>query len=268
MSELLRGTGWCPDNEYVVADQLARYPLARLIGGTDPVIGAGYGLSYKHLLDGIPNQGPTSSCVGQAFSSSLLVTAHIAGLEIPRPSAKLIYDFARAEAAPYVPLNDVGSRPILALRCLLEKGMVAHTEWPLVIAPDNTSNVNDPPPHDIYQSALAARLESWYRIGAGMGASDLIRAALSRGYCPVFAMPVDSRYMWWQGGSVYEGRAGTILGWHMQAVCGFGDGFIEVVSSWGRGHGDVGIVKVANAYFDSGECLDIIVPKVVPPLTA
>lgn len=261
-----------PDNDDVVADQLARYPLGRLIGAKPPSMDdalPGFRLTYRHLLaDGVPNQGPTQSCVGFAFGSAILLNACIAGMTIPRPSDLLIYDFARMASRPYAPLDDAGSRPFLALGALLEKGMVAASRWPLIIHADGTSNVNDLPPLDVFQDALAARLDSWYRIASGVGADELVRAALSRGYCPVFAMPVDSTYMWWKGGGIYEGRTGGVLGWHMQAVCGFGDGYVEVVSSWGPGHGDRGFVKIANAYFTSGECKDIIVPKVVPPLAA
>jgi len=260
-----RGLGWLPDDTSRVMLELATSPLDDLIGTpTSPVIDV---VDYSKLLDHIPNQGQTSSCVGQAFATSLYLLGKTQGKPIPRPSAKLIYDDARAEDQPYVRLRDYGSRPLAAIRCLVEQGMVPESDWPIVFSKDEDgiehSNINDRPPLGIYQKALGFKVGGYYRIPAGYGAARAVRLALAHGYVPVFAMPVDEEYQNWSGG-VYVGRSGVSLGGHMQSTCGYGDGHILVASSWGEEHGDDGIVMIADSYFESGECTDIIVPTIVP----
>lgn len=263
---LPRGLGWIPDDPVLVAAQQARSPfsvLEELLPG-EPRSTVSYAAC---MLGGIPDQGGTSSCVGFAFSTALFIIAAIAGTPIPRPSSKLIYDFARAEDRPYSRLLDLGSRPVAAANVLTTKGMVADADWALRFMPDGTSNVNQRPYLDVFQTALAYRLGSYYRISAGGGASAAVRRALDRRLCPVFAMPVDAAYQRHTSG-IYEGRKGASLGGHMQAFCGYGDGYLEVVTSWGETHGERGIVRIANDYVDSGECTDIITPTLLPALRA
>jgi hypothetical protein len=256
-----RGLGWLPDDPQRVALELTAAPLEDLIGTpTSPAVDA---IDLAPLLDKIPNQEHTSSCVGHAFATSLYLLGQTTKTPIPRPSAKLIYDFARAEDQPYVRLGDYGSRPIAAMRCLIEQGMVAESDWPIVFEPGGRSNINDRPPLGIYQKALGYKVGSYYRIRAGYGAAEAVRLALRHGYVPIFAMPVDAAYQDWDGG-VYVERDGPSLGGHMQSTCGYGDGHILVASSWGETHGEDGIVRIADSYFESGEVTDILVPTLVP----
>ena len=259
-----RGLGWRPDDPSIVQHELVSKHLSNLVGAMAPVRAPV--LNYTPLLDKIPDQRNTSSCVGHAFATAIYLTAKLQGFDIPRPSAKAIYDFARGEDQPYVHLQDDGCRPLAAIRCLVDKGMVSDADWPILFHPEGMSNINVRPPIDVYQEALAAKVGDWYRIAAGPGASALIDHALARGYCPVFAMPVDHEYQWLQGEKIYEGRKGASLGGHMQAIAGKGDGYKMIVTSWGATHGDYGVVKIANDYIDSGECTDIIVCTVVPRL--
>lgn len=262
-----RGFGWLPDDPTIVNHEMVHRPLGELVGAAPSPL-AIRSVDFTPFMLDIPDQGATSSCVGQAFATSLFLRAAVTGISIPRPSAKLIYDFARAEDQPYVKLVDAGSRPLAAIRCLVDKGMVAESAWPILEGPDGSTNINVRPLLDIYQDALGFVVGDYYRIPAGRGASDGIRHALALGHVPVFAMPVDETYEHWGTGKVYEGRRGASLGGHMQSTGGYGDGFISVVSSWGIGHGYRGIVKIANDYFDSGEVTDIIVATLVPALTA
>lgn len=262
-----RGKGWHEDDPGIVDVELVGRHVSNLVGG---ITIATENVDYTKLLDRVPDQRSTNSCVGQAFATALYLTAKLAGMPIPRPSAKAIYDFARAEDEPYEALQDVGSRPLAAIRCLTEKGLVAEEGvygWPILFDSfGRAANINQPPPLDVYQNALDAKLGNYYRISAGTGASTLVRHALSRGYCPVFAMPVDEAFERWSSEMVYEGRTGTILGWHMQAIAGFVDGALLVPGSWGPYWANGGVVKIANDYFDSGECKDILVPVAVPNL--
>lgn len=266
---LERGKGWREDDPFVVADQLVSRHVSNLVGSLAPIIGEDSGpvvrVDYTgHLGGDIPNQRGTNACVGFAIATALYVSARVAGLPIPRPSEKLIYDFARAEDRPYIELEDFGSRPLAAIRGIQEKGLVAASDWALEFYADGTSNVNKRPDLATYSNALDATLGSYYRIAPGRGASELVRHALLRGYCPVFAMPIDEDFERLSDGRIYEGRKGMVLGWHMQAITGFGDGNLIVLGSWGKFFALDGVAKIANDYFDSGECRDIIVPTAVP----
>lgn len=259
-----RGKGWLPDDEDVVAEQLVSLHVSHLVGVAAPApIGD---IDYTTLLTRRPDQGSTSSCVGQALSISIWLIAKALGIDIPWPSAKGIYDFARAEDQPYMRFVDAGCRPLAAAAVVTQKGVVAEADWPIVFARDGSTNINVRPPIDIFQTALAFLVGAYYRIPSGPGAAALVDLALANGKMPIFAMPVDEAYEKLNTGAVYEGRAGKSLGGHMQCIAGRGDGFKRIVSSWGVSHGDNGIVKISNSYIDSGECTDIIVPTIVPRL--
>lgn len=262
-----RGKGWLPDEAETVREELVSLHFSKIAGVMGFTVPTSE-INYTGLVPRIPDQGSTSSCVGQAFTISVWLVARVMGITLPWPSAKAIYDFARAEDSPYVKLLDAGSRPLAAIRCMVEMGLVAETDWPIMVNADGSTNINIRPPLDVYQQALGYRVGDYYRIPSGPGASALIDRALAAGKMPVFAMPVDEAYERWDTGAVYPGRKGTSLGGHMQCIAGNGDGHKKIVSSWGTTHGSSGIVKIASDYFDSGEVTDIIVATVVPRLAA
>lgn len=252
-----RGLGCIPDHASDVADDLRDRHVGLLVGADAPTT-MPLQIDYSPLLGGIPNQGRTNSCVGQALATSIYLRAQIAGSPIARPSAKAIYDIARLVDTPGQ-LKDVGSRPRAAIQGIQENGLVADERWPL-----SEENVNELPPLDVFRAALAALLSEYYRIASGVGASTLIRMALSKGFCPTFVMPVDDAYDRYDGRSVYRSRTGPSLGLHMQAIVGYIDDVLLVAGSWGGGFGLAGYARIANEFFDSGEATDILVPTVVP----
>lgn len=262
-----RGLGWLPDDPLDVQLQIGLQHATALVGvGARDIPKTA---DYRALMDGIPDQKGSSSCVGQALATSCFLTAKFAGQPIPRPSPKALYDFGRLQDDPYGPMKDVGSRPTAVIRCGVDRGLVSEAAWPIIFDADGRPlNINDPPPLDIYQDALAAKIGAYYRIAPGPGASLLCRIALARGFFPMFAMPVDDLYIDWSGDAVYPGRRHASEGGHMQAFCGYGEGFLLVMTSWGSSHGDAGVVKIDDAYVDSGECTDLIVATVVPRLLA
>lgn len=262
-----RGRGYIPDDPEVVAKELVERHHEHLIGAPNPGLLV-VNHDYTGFMTSIPDQGPTSSCVGQAFATCLFLTAAVSGRPIPRPAPKLIYDVAREKDRPYVKMIDEGSRPMAAAEGLSTFGMVAEADWPIVFNPDGSTNINDAPLLGIFEKALGYKLGSYYRIPAGKGASDAIDQALARGFALVFAMPVDEPYERLLGDVIYPGRTKPSLGGHMQCIGGNGPGYKKIVSSWGPTHGLNGIVKIANDYFESGECTDIIVPTIVPRLAA
>lgn len=254
-----RHYGHIPDHEAIVKADLTHRPLAALPGlvrprtGTSDVV-----LSYRSLLDEVPDQGGTSSCVGNAFSTSVLLRAAILGHPIFRPSRKCIYDFARLIDMPHQPMTDEGSRPAAAIMGMMTYGLTTEARWPL-----SEENINDDPPEDVFRQSINTKVGGHYRIAPGTGCADAIKRALNSGYCPGFAMPVDQAYEDFAGG-IYQGLTGPELGGHMQCASGYGPGYIEVIGSWGRGWANLGFIRIADSFFDSGQVTDILVPTVVP----
>jgi len=251
-----RGLGHVADLDQHVEDDLRNRHIGHLVGAA--LVGAPTSLDYSGLLRQIPDQGGSSSCVGQAFATSIYLHAQITAQPIPRPSPKAIYDGARLLDAPHEAMVDFGSRPRSAIIGMQDFGLVAEDRWPL-----NESNVNVPPPLDVWQAGLGQMLSGWYRIASGQGAATLVRSALTRGFCPTFAMPVDVDYQNIADGTIYDGLYHASIGSHMQCVDGFGTGWLLVANSWGSSWGVRGHARISDAAFErlAG---DILVPTVVP----
>jgi len=260
-----RSYGHLPDHRRVIEYDLIHRPIARLPGlvHASHLETASSELSYAPLLeangDGVPDQLSTSSCVGNAFSTSVFLRAAISGKPITRPSRKAIYDIARLIDAPYMQMVDEGSRPAAAVLGMQQYGLVDERRWPLL-----EERVNDDPPEDVFQHALDARVNNYYRIAPGAGCAASIRRALLSGYVPAFAMPVDQVYENYDGEGIYAGIMGPILGGHMQCVVGFGSGYLLVCNSWSSSWGMKGLAPVTDGWFDSSNVTDILVPTVVP----
>lgn len=246
--------GLIPDRQRDV-DADARLRHVGILLGAQRIAGPIH-IDRRDLLDGVQDQGGSNSCVGQALASSIYLTAASSGQTIERPSAKGIYDLARLVDSPNV-LDDVGSRPRAAIIGMQDYGMVANSRWPLTAL-----NVNDKPPLDVFQHAYPARLSAYYRI-VGASSALLVRTALARGFFPVFGMPVDEAYQAHDGRTTFTGLRGPMVGYHMQCVIGCGTDDLLVLNSWGRGWGDGGFIRIADAAFDT-LAFDVLVPTVAP----
>jgi hypothetical protein len=251
-----RRHGHVPDRPEHVADDLRSRHIGALIGAA-PIARAIEG-DYSGLIDEVQDQKASSSCVGQALSTAVLVRSVLAGHRIARPSAKAIYDAARLIEAPRHALADVGSYPTAAVQGMMDYGLVAQSRWPLT-----DDNVNVLPPLDVFQHGLAAMIGGHYRIASGAGCALLIRQALARGFVPCFALQVDALFEAYSGG-VYPRVTGAILGGHYMAAVGCGDGWIKVVNSWGAGWGESGFCRIADAVFDSSAVSDILTVTITP----
>lgn len=239
---MMRGLGHIPDDHATVDEDLRERHVGVLLGaaaGELPSI-----VDYSSMLERIPDQGSTSSCVGQAFATAIFLRAHLDGIPLPRPSAKAIYDVARLIETPNA-LIDIGSRPRLAVQGMQDYGIVAEERWPLTEA-----NVNTPPPLDVFRAGLGAKLSGHYRIG-GADVGTLLRSALARGFVPVFAMDVDDAYLAYDGSAIYGGLTAPRVGSHMQAVVGYGAEYFLVANSWGAGWGQRGLARIAADFFNT-----------------
>lgn len=255
-----RRFGHIADHAGVVQMDLERRPVAAHPAIRDAnLVGLPTEIDLTVNLDMVPDQGQTSSCVGNAFSTGFYLLARYLGFNIPRPSRKEIYDLARMIDVPYQMLSDDGSRPAAAMLGAQQYGLVTEERWPLTDA-----NVNDKPPLDVFAHAIGAKVGSYYRIAPGSGCSDGVRLALSRGYPVPFAMPVDAAYESYDGSGIYQGLMGSILGGHMQCAVGYGPDYILVCNSWSPSWGLRGLSRVAPSWFDGGQVTDLLVATMAP----
>lgn len=245
-------TGCVPDLvDHVVEDLLER-PLVGSVPADLP-----RELDVSALRARVYDQGGSESCVGQAFATSLYVLAQRQGAPIAEPSAKAIWDLARLVDTPNH-LENVGCRFRAALVGMQEYGLVAATRWPLT-----DENYNAKPPLDVFEAADGSTLRDWYRFAAGVGSATLARVAMAKGHVPVFSMPVDLPFALISDGTIYEGMTEDERGKHAMALVGYGDGYLLISNSWGRGWGVNGVGRISDAAFER-HCLDIICPTLGP----
>jgi C1A family cysteine protease len=254
---MTKGLGFIPDDDEIVSAQLVAYPAHALVGVP---VGLPASISWRSLVDLVPDQGGTSSCVGHAFASSIDLLAKVRGNPIARPSASAIYAFARKrQVGPDAPLFDGGTSPSVAIEVMKDFGLAAEERWPF-----DSAHINDEPPLDVFHAGADALLSQHYRIANTSLAQDMIRQALAKGYIPTFAMSVDDAFMGWFGRAVYRGPDGASKGWHMQAIVGYADDYFEVLGSWGRNWADEGFVRIHESFFTTQNVGSILVPTIIP----
>lgn len=208
----------------------------RRLASTDSV-------DYTAYLDAVQNQ-LGGSCVGQSIASAAYLLGGISGSPIARPSALFPYTIARLLMLPGSALVDAGCSPRAAMLGLRERGLVAADRWP-----ETAETLNEVPPFDAFREGENATIEAFYRIDDDAGAADALRAALARGYCPIFGMVVDSKYEQ-TGGEVYATPGGEALGGHCQVVIGYSNVLraFRILNSWGPTFGDGGFSWIAEDF--------------------
>lgn len=266
-----RSYGHVPDPDLLVHNDLINVPLVALPGLKTATPAAE--ISYATLLDKVPDQETTSSCVGNSLSTSIYLRAKILGLSLPRPSRKLFYDLSRLIDDPHRAMTDDGCRPSSAVFGAKDSGLVSEERWPLFGTTEQALElsggktdkwINVAPPQDVFEHALEARLGDYYRINNGTGCALNIRHALYSGFCPIFSMPVDESYENFAGDGVFAGVMGDVLGSHMQCVVGSGPGYLLVCNSWSEEWGNHGLVAIVDGWFNSGAVGDVLVPTLIP----
>lgn len=264
-----RGTGLLDEDDELVGRENVEKPLAGLVG----IVSRPASIRYDRFLDTILDQGDTNYCVGCAISTAVYLRGQLT-TPVQRPSAKLIVDLAQL-ANGDVELVNAGCRPADAIRMSSDKGLVAWDEWPLFTEdPDllalrpreDVPWVNTPPPFDVFHTAYDARVTGYFRADFG-DIVGLLEAALAIGQIPVFGMRVAHDYGAIRT-EVYDAPSGVDpagLPAHMQAICGYDADAFDVVTSWGYGHGNRGIVRIRKSFIaDPRWCNSRIVVTSVP----
>lgn len=265
MTTLGRGMGLLVEDEETAAQAQVARPLHALVGGARP--GAGTTVlrparvSYASLLtaldDGILDQGETSQCVGCTFSTCAYLRGLVSNHRIPRPSSKLFYDLARLFHGDSE-LVDEGCLPLDAVDAAAARGLVAMRDWPMLAPADDAMRalipkgktwIDTPPDLAVYRKAIDARVLGYLRADDGDVVAQL-EAALAIGQIPGFGMFVFGDYGDVRG-DVYDfppnAKADDAEGAHMQPIVGYDEVAFEIATSWGRGHGVNGIVRIAKA---------------------
>ena len=264
---LHRGTGLIPDDEPVVRQRNDDWPLSGLVGaGRRPL-----SVSYSGALDRIIDQEQTNSCVGCAFSTAMFLRGQLS-TPIRRPSPKVIYDLGRL--IDENELFDIGCRPQDAIVMVGKHGIVAEEDWPLftsdksllALSPPGKEWIDTPPDFTVLHQAADAVVTGCFGADGGDIVATLEQALHVR-QIPMFAMYVADDYQDVRGTEVYDhpGRVDSTSS-HMQAMCGYDEDSFHIVSSWGEGHGNRGIVRIAKSFIASSNCFARKVITQVPTL--
>jgi hypothetical protein len=213
-------------------------------------------VDWSHHLEGIRDQGATSSCVGQAFATVLSVRAKIASVAVPPISALHIYALARRGEQPLV---DGGCRPRDAANGMRLYGVCAEPRWPF-----DAGKVNDPLPWDTLQAGADAHVDGYYRVaGDGETRCAALRLALAQGFPIAFAQEVDTEFENYSDG-ILGPFTGPSEGGHYTALVGYGPGWFFGVNSWGTSWGKNGLYRISDARIGSDVCSDFYALTMTP----
>jgi C1A family cysteine protease len=202
----------------------------------------------KHL-DAVQDQGSTSSCVGQWFSSAIYLAGQAQGKPVPRPSVRWSYAVARYTASPGLPLDDIGSNARLMCQGAERHGIVADSRLPF--AP---SKINEPPPFDADVAGADALFTGYYRADED---TDQLRIALEQGHFPGIAIEVHQDFVDWSSSDgVYDEPAGELRGYHEVTIVGYRPDAFLVLNSWGTNWGSGGFCWMSDRFLSSRYVFD------------
>lgn len=249
-----KGFGAIPDRLEDAEHDARHRHIAGLIGRDAGVLSAA--IDWTDHLDRIPDQGASSSCVGQAMSTAIYLAGQALRAPVPRPSAAWSYAVARYYDTPGV-LVDVGCRPRSAVLGALRHGIVAESRVPF-----DPAAVNVAPPLDADVAGADALFTGYYRVAGDVPL--LLRMALEKGHVPMLSMVVHESFQDLGRGATYAEPEGTELGRHMVAIAGYRPGSFCLVNSWGTGWADGGTCWIADRFIASSYVQDVYVVTAAP----
>ena len=193
--------------------------------------------SLRGHVDAVLDQGPTQSCVANAWAQALRIGDHIDGQRSPALGS-VLFLYYNARAWHDDEDTDAGTYLRTCAQGLVRFGRAPDRIWPFDVA-----RVNTRPSWKAYRAAFDLRgPRGYYRIPNGDLAS--VRSAVAAGKPVVFGMSVDLAFLYDDGPLVIGDAEGPSVGGHAMCVVGYeGDNF-EIVNSWGTGWRDRGFARL------------------------
>jgi hypothetical protein len=196
---------------------------------------------------GPKNQGPTSSCTGQAVSQAVRLAYLFKGVDCPELSALDAYYRGRAEYGGQG--SDDGSYLRTVIKAVQQGGIADEAAWPF-----SEFEVNRNPNMLARRSAYDRRgLRGYHRIDPG----DVngVRRAIASGFPVVGGWDVGEVFLEWNGQGVITGQT-MIVGGHALPIVGYeADGTFRLLNSWGRDWGRSGFAVVDEMFIAAGSDL-------------
>jgi len=200
------------------------------------------------------NQGPLSSCVGNATADSVEILNAIEGRGRVELSRLFVYAMARILNGA---LNvDGGTYIRSAFESLNKFGICEETLWPYT-----ASKVNTSPSLIAQQRARGHKISAYYRIksSGAQRVNDAITAL--RAHKPVvFGTLLDDTFYGVRGTNTVTVPTGKIIGAHAMILVGYANGRFIAKNSWGTYWGDRGYWYMSTDYFAWNNTWDIWVP--------
>lgn len=246
------GLGCIPCTAEEAAEDCVRRHVGQLIGGARA---SASHVDHSHLLDFVPDQSTTMSCVGQWHSSAIYLAGQAQGLPVPRPSRRWSYLVARYRSSPGL-LVDAGSSVRQMCEGTAEHGIVSEERLPF-----EPHRINEPPPFDADLAGDDALFTGFYRADAS---AEQLRRALELGQFPGIAIQVYQNFFDHREG-VYDDIAGAYSGGaHMLTLVGYRPGAFLVLNSWGEGWGEDGFCWMSERFVESRHAFDRYVVTAAP----
>lgn len=234
-----RGLGWvpnAPDDRDRDVDQMGLAAAAPAEVDLMPFAGP------------VRDQGPSSSCVGQALAAAVTIREAEAGFVCGPASALHPYYHARRMAGPVV--RDAGCYIRLACSSMVKLGIPDERHWPFRLL-----RVNRRPGWDAERHAHQRRGGGYYGISDwGDGRVEAVRAALAAGHPVVFGTQVGRSFVP-DVGPVVAGVPRDdepLAGGHAMVLVGYEtrpDGLVfRCLNSWGDRWRDGGTCWLTEEY--------------------
>jgi len=207
----------------------------------------------KHVLD----QGPSSSCVANAYAQAITICEDMAGLEYDLPSRLYVYSCARALTGDE--RYDGGTQMRGGAKALQVMGAPPEAAWPF-----DLSKVNEVPGLRPHMQAHPRRGGTYTRLaGTGDTLIAQCKASIADGYPFVFGTLVGEQF-WNATGRDMMTRplpSEQMGGGHALTAVAYDPEGITVVNSWGDAWADQGFVRMSWDYITWSESYDFWVVR-------
>jgi len=189
---------------------------------------------WRPLIDDLPRQWGTNTCVAQALSAAVEWSALAHGAPVAKPSVRWIYAQAQWKLNPRGKLINGGTSSRAAHLAAQEVGMIADARWPwddARAASDPDAFVSEDLPFDADIAAVDAKLSSWYSADGDADTFEAVCHAIAQGWMVSISLNVYQNLA--EGpGDLYDDVAGDFLGNHAMLAVAYKKGFGLCLANW------------------------------------